>query len=66
MERTDEIRADALSQLKQAQLMIAEGRKELAAASEKIQIAQQLIDASADALRGSLPHVPHVHPDNPR
>jgi hypothetical protein len=66
MERTEEIRGDALSQLKQAQLMIAEGRKELAAANEKIRIAQQLIDASADALRGSLPHVPHAHTDNPR
>jgi hypothetical protein len=45
------IRKDALTQLKKAQQMIEEGRKELAAANEKISLAQQLIDESADALR---------------
>ena len=66
MERTDVMRVDALSQLKRAQLMIAEGRKELVAANEKIEIAQRMIDESAEILRGSLPHVLHVHPANPR
>jgi hypothetical protein len=51
MEKTNEARTDALDQLKQAQLMISQGRKELAAANKKIKVAQQLIDASADALR---------------
>ena len=55
MERTDKLRADALSQLKQAQQMIAEGRKELADANKKIAAAQKLIDASADALRDTPP-----------
>jgi hypothetical protein len=35
------------------------------AANEKIQIAQRMIDESAEILRGSLPHVLHVHPANP-
>ncbi len=66
MERTDAMRVDALSQLKRAQLMIAEGRKELAAATEKIKLAQHMIDASADVLRHSLPHGLHVYPAKPR
>jgi hypothetical protein len=40
-----------LDQLKKAQLVIAEGREELAAATEKIELAQKIIDESADALR---------------
>ncbi len=60
---TNQIRIDALAQLKKAQLMIQEGREELAAANEKIRIAQQLIDDSADALRGTLSGTSHgVHP----
>jgi hypothetical protein len=55
METTDEIRADALSRLRQAQHMIEEGRKELAAAHEKIRMAQELIDQSAEALRENPP-----------
>lgn len=51
MEHTNQTRVDALDQLKKAQPMIAEGRKELAAANKKIATAQKLIDASADALR---------------
>jgi hypothetical protein len=51
MEHSIQTRADALAQLKQAQQMIAEGRKELAAANKKIAAAQKLIDASADAIR---------------
>lgn len=46
-----DIRRNALTQLKRAQQMIADGRKELAAANKKITLAQKLIDESADALR---------------
>jgi ribosomal protein S20 len=55
MEQTNHIRSDALTQLKKAQLMIKEGRIDLAAANEKIRAAQELIDQSADALRGTPP-----------
>ena len=55
MDNSTQIRTDALAQLKQAQQMIAEGRKELAAANKKIAAAQKLIDASADALRDTPP-----------
>ncbi len=55
METTDEIRTDALARLKQAQHMIQEGRKELAAALEKIRVAQELIDQCADSLRDNPP-----------
>ena len=55
MNNTDEVRGVALSQLKQAQQMIEEGRKELAAAHEKIRVAQELIDQSAELLRGNPP-----------
>ena len=60
MEQSTIIRSDALAQLKKAQLMIEEGRSDLAAANEKIRAAQVLIDQSADALRGTLPYVPAV------
>lgn len=56
MDTTNEIRADALTQLKRAQHMIEEGRKELAAALDKIRDAQELIDQSAETLRASPPH----------
>ena len=56
MDTTNEIRADALTQLKRAQHMIEEGRKELAAALDKIRDAQELIDQSAEMLRASPPH----------
>lgn len=55
MERSNVIRADAIAQLKRAQHMIEEGRKELAAAHEKIRAAQELIDRSADILRETPP-----------
>lgn len=55
METNDETRADALSQLRRAQHMIEEGRKELAAAHEKIRLAQDLIDQSAEMLRENPP-----------
>ena len=55
METNDETRADALSQLRRAQHMIEEGRKELAAAHEKIRLAQELIDQSAELLRDNPP-----------
>ena len=55
MNNTDEVRGVALAQLKQAQQMIEEGRKELAAAHEKIRMAQELIDRSADMLRENPP-----------
>lgn len=61
METNDEARADALSQLKRAQHMIEEGRKELAAAHEKIRLAQELIDQSADMLR-EHPPADHLSP----
>jgi len=51
MQKNPEVRTDALAQLQKAQLMIAEGRKELAAANKKISVAQKLIDASAAILR---------------
>lgn len=55
MDKSNLVRADALAQLKRAQHMIAEGRKELAAAQEKIKAAQELIDQSADILRETSP-----------
>jgi hypothetical protein len=61
METNDEIRWDALTQLKRAQHMIEEGRKELAAAHEKIRLAQELIDQSAEMLRENPPAV-HLSP----
>jgi exonuclease VII small subunit len=51
MRKNVDIRRDALTQLKKAQQMIEEGRKELAAANQKIRVAQKLINESADALR---------------
>jgi exonuclease VII small subunit len=60
MKQTTDIRGDALAQLKQAQQMIKEGRKELAAATEKIRVAQKLIDQSADALRTAPANRLHV------
>jgi hypothetical protein len=63
MEKNNDIRTTALAQLKQALIMLHEGRKELAAANEKISAAQQFIDKSADALRNSpLPWEDRVHP----
>ena len=59
-----DIRSDALTQLKKAQQMIAEGRKELAAANKKITLAQKLIDESADALRDTP--VDRSYADRPR
>ncbi|HWB00300.1 MAG TPA: hypothetical protein VG713_17520 [Pirellulales bacterium] len=44
-------RLSALDQLQSAQAMIAEGRRELTRAQEKIDKAQALIDASAKILR---------------
>jgi len=44
-------RADALTQLKQAQLMLYEGKEQLGLAHQKIDQAQLLIDQSADVLR---------------
>ncbi|HVX62090.1 MAG TPA: hypothetical protein VHC19_15845 [Pirellulales bacterium] len=62
MDTTSEVRAAALAQLKQAQRMIEEGRQELSAAHEKIRIAQELIDQSADTLRETSPaHHPTLH-----
>lgn len=55
MEKTNQIRIDALAQLKKAQLMIEAGRRNLSAANEEIRVAQELIDQSADALRGMPP-----------
>ncbi len=55
MDKSNVIRANALDQLKRAQHMIEEGRKELAAAHEKIRAAQALIDRSADILRETPP-----------
>lgn len=60
MKQTTDIRSEALAQLKKAQQMIKEGRRELAAANEKIRLAQKLIDESADALRGAPVNWPHV------
>ena len=51
MEQPNRTRSAALAQLKKAQLIIREGRSELAAANEKIRLAQELIDESAAALR---------------
>ena len=51
MKANTDVRRDAFTQLKKAQQMIEEGRKELAAANKKISRAQKLIDESADALR---------------
>ena len=48
---TEQVRADALAQLKQAQLMLAEGKLQLDEAEQKINEAQRLIDESADVLR---------------
>jgi hypothetical protein len=59
MEQSTKVRVNALAQLKKAQLMIHEGRKELAAANKKIRAAQKLIDDSADALRGTRTDLPH-------
>lgn len=62
MDKTSEIRAAALAQLKQAQHMIEQGRKELAAAHDKIRAAQELIDQSADTLRETSPaYHPTLH-----
>ncbi len=47
----NKVRIAALAQLKDAQLMIQQGRDELLAATKKIKIAQDLIDASAEMLR---------------
>jgi hypothetical protein len=44
-------RLDALDRLETAQAMIAEGRRELLAAQEKIDKAQSLIDDCAKVLR---------------
>ena len=55
MENSKEVRAAALAQLKQAKQMIEDGRKELAAAHEKIRMAQELIDQSAELLRDNPP-----------
>jgi hypothetical protein len=46
-------RLEALDHLQAAQEMIAEGRRELAAANEKIAKAQHLIDQSANTLRNT-------------
>lgn len=59
MDNTNDVRVVALAQLKQAQQMIEDGRNELAAAHEKIKVAQELIDQSAELLRGNPP------PDHP-
>ena len=48
---TDRRRVDALAQLKKAQEHLAEGRRELAEAQVKIDLAQSLIDESAKTLR---------------
>jgi len=66
MNQTNEFRADALAQLKTAQLMIEEGRKELVAANEKIRAAQELIDQSADTLRSTCSGQSHAHGARPR
>lgn len=55
MENANDVRSVALAQLKQAQHTIEEGRKELAAAHEKIRAAQELIDQSAELLRENPP-----------
>jgi hypothetical protein len=59
MEQSTKVRVNALAQLKKAQAMIHEGRRELAAANKKIRVALKLIDDSADALRGSRTDLPH-------
>lgn len=60
MKQNPDIRVHAFEQLKRAQQMIEEGRKELDAAHEKIKVAQELIDESADALRSAPPDRLHV------
>ncbi len=65
MDQTDDIRANALAQLKQAQHMIAEGRSELSAAYEKIKAAQKLIDEASQMLRDTPPHRPATHITGP-
>ncbi|MGH7137614.1 MAG: hypothetical protein ACREHD_17850 [Pirellulales bacterium] len=62
MEQNTDVRVNALAQLKKAQRMIQQGRKELAAANKKIRVAQKLIDESADALRGTRTELPHGAP----
>ena len=62
MEQNTDVRVNALAQLKKAQRMIQQGRKELAAANKKIRLAQKLIDESADALRGTRTDLPHGAP----
>jgi hypothetical protein len=49
-------RVDALAQLKEAQIMLATGNKELALAQKKIARAQELINQSADELRLTWPN----------
>ncbi len=53
VKKTNRVRAEALAQLKAADELIREGRKELAAANKKIARAQRLIDESATILRES-------------
>ncbi|HET6883809.1 MAG TPA: hypothetical protein VFI31_26890 [Pirellulales bacterium] len=60
MKQDADIRRDALTQLKKAQHMIEEGRNELAAAHEKISVAQKLIDESAETLRDTPTEPPHI------
>ena len=60
MNQDADIRRDALAQLKKAQHIIEEGRKELAAAHEKISAAQKLIDESAETLRDTPTEPPHA------
>jgi len=67
--KTEKLRADALTQLKEAQQMLQDGKSQLVIAQQQIERAQQLIDQSAEVLRAtsgrSAPSDASLQPERP-